>query len=30
MPRSLRAYLWDMERAVGDILTFTCGKPLGE
>jgi|HubBroStandDraft_6_1064221.scaffolds.fasta_scaffold52000_4 hypothetical protein len=30
MPRSLRAYLWDIERAVSDILTFTCGKQLGE
>ena len=30
MPRSLRAYLWDVERAAGDILSFTQGKQLHE
>lgn len=29
MPRSLRAYLWDIEQAACDILTFTRGKQLG-
>lgn len=28
MPRSLQAYLWDIDRAAGDILTFTHGKHL--
>jgi uncharacterized protein with HEPN domain len=30
MPRSLRAYLWDIEQAVNDILLFTRGKRLSE
>jgi uncharacterized protein with HEPN domain len=30
MPRSLRAYLWDIEQAASDINTFTGGKQLGE
>jgi uncharacterized protein with HEPN domain len=30
MPRSLRAYLWDIDRAVEDILTFTQGKQLDD
>ncbi len=30
MPRSLRAYLWDIEQAASDIITFTGGKQLGE
>lgn len=28
MPRSLQAYLWDIDRAAGDILTFTRDKHL--
>ena len=28
MPRSLRAYLWDIEHAAGDIASFTAGKQL--
>lgn len=28
MPRSLRAYLWDIEQAADDILSFTQGKQL--
>ena len=30
MPRSLRAYLWDIEQAPRDILAFTHGKQLGD
>ena len=30
MPRSLRAYLWDIERAAGNILAFTHGKELND
>ena len=30
MPRSLRAYLWDIDRAVSDIETFTRGKQLSD
>lgn len=30
MPRSLRAYLWDIEQAASDILTFTSGKQLSD
>lgn len=30
MPRSLRAYLWDVEHAAGEILNFTDGKQLNE
>jgi len=30
MPRSLQAYLWDIDRAAGDILTFTRGKQLAD
>ncbi len=28
MARSLRAYLWDIDRAVSDVETFTRGKQL--
>ena len=28
MPRSLRAYPWDIEQAASDILNFTTGKQL--
>ena len=28
MPRSLRAYLWDIEQAASDIVNFTSGKQL--
>jgi len=28
MPRSLRSYLWDIDRAAEDILNFTQGKCL--
>ena len=28
MPRSLRAYLWDIEEAANDTLNFTRGKEL--
>ena len=28
MPHSLQAYLWDIDRAAGDILTFTRAKRL--
>jgi uncharacterized protein with HEPN domain len=28
MPRSLRAYFWDIEQAADDILSFTQGKQL--
>ena len=28
MPRSLRSYLWGIDRAAGDILSFTQGKRL--
>src|SRR6516164_5787371 len=30
MPRSLQAYLWDIEQAVSDIQLFTRGKRLDE
>jgi uncharacterized protein with HEPN domain len=30
MPRSLRAYLWDIEQAASDILNFTNGKQLSD
>ncbi len=30
MPRSLRAYLWDLERAANNILVFTHGKQLSD
>ena len=30
MPRNLRAYLWDVEQAVNDILTFTRAKQLSD
>ena len=30
MPRSLRAYLWDIDRAADDILTFTYNKQFEE
>jgi uncharacterized protein with HEPN domain len=30
MPRSLKAYLWDINRAAGDILIFTQGKRLDD
>ena len=30
MPRSLQAYLWDIEAAAGDILAFTRGKRLDD
>ena len=30
MPRSLRAYLWDIQQAVGDIQTFTRDKQLSD
>ncbi len=30
MPRSLRAYLWDIQQAASGILAFTEGKRLGD
>jgi uncharacterized protein with HEPN domain len=30
MPRSLRAYLWDVEQAANNILVFTRGKQLSD
>ena len=30
MPRSLQAYLWDIQRATADILSFTSGKHLAD
>ena len=30
MPRSLRAYLWDIEQAANNILVFTRGKQLSD
>ncbi|MFZ0705023.1 MAG: HepT-like ribonuclease domain-containing protein [Candidatus Korobacteraceae bacterium] len=30
MPRSLRAYLWDIEQAASDILNFTNGRRLSD
>jgi uncharacterized protein with HEPN domain len=30
MPRSLRAYLWDIEQAASDIQTFTRDKQLSD
>ena len=30
MPRSLRAYLWNIQKAADDILSFTQGKQLHE
>jgi uncharacterized protein with HEPN domain len=30
MPRSLRAYLWDIEQAANNILLFTHGKQLSD
>jgi len=30
MPRSLRAYLWDIEQAVSDIQSFTRDKQLSD
>ena len=30
MPRDLRAYLWDIEQAAGNIQVFTHGKQLSD